>query len=407
MTLSGHATPDVVVIGAGIVGTATAYELSKRGLAVRLLDRGEPGSGCSAGNSGAISPASVAPLAMPGLLSQLPAMLTDADSPLYLPLGYLPKAAPWLLRFVASARAGSVKLAAARIAALHQGALALHAATMHEVGVGDLLLRRGHLYVYPDAAALAKDAMGWSLRKEYGYTVEALDRDGILSLEPRLPARYQIGRYLPDQASVRNPRRYVEAIARALVARGGRMIRGNVRALRPENGKWRIESDSADGNLCADHVVVAAGAWSRRLIEPLGVKASLESQRGYHVHYPDFEQLVSRTVVLADRKVFITPMEDGLRIGGTVEIGGMTREPDPRRVAVLERIARETFADLGTVTPLTWMGHRPCMPDSIPVIGAAPGHDRLWLAFGHGHLGLTQSLPTAVRISQLITGAPT
>jgi D-amino-acid dehydrogenase len=151
--------------------------------------------------------------------------------------------------------------------------------------------------------------------------------------------------------------------------------------------------------------VVAAGAWSRRLLDPLGIRLPLESQRGYHVQFPGASQTVSRTVILADRKVFVTPMEEGLRVGGTVEIGGLERAPDPRRAAILERIVRETFNGLEGVPSTTWMGHRPCMPDSVPVIGPAAGRPGLWLAVGHGHLGMTDSINTAKRIADAMLPA--
>jgi D-amino-acid dehydrogenase len=149
-------------------------------------------------------------------------------------------------------------------------------------------------------------------------------------------------------------------------------------------------------------VVVAAGAWSRRLLDPLGVRLQLESQRGYHVQFTNRHDAVSRTVVLTDRKIFVTPMEGGLRVGGTVEIAGLAARPDPKRAAILERIARETFKGLEDAHVTTWMGHRPCMPDSVPVVGPADGQPGLWLAVGHGHLGLTDSVNTADRIADAL-----
>ncbi len=390
----------IAVIGAGIVGTTIAYALRKHGFAVTLIDRDEPGRGCSFGNSGAISPGSVAPLALPGVVATVPAMLRDPESPLYLPLAYLPRALPWLMRFALSARPQRVRASVRRLAELHAGAVQAHAALAREVGVPELILQRGHLHLYPDAAALAKDALGWRFRRECGYPFERLDRDGVLSLEPALPARYQVGMFLPDHATVRNPLRYVEAIARGFVARGGRLQRANVRNLAATaDGTWRIDIDGAP--VSCERVVVAAGAWSRRLLDPLGVRLALETQRGYHVQFQG-PAPVTRTVVLADRKVFLTPMEEGLRVGGTVEIGGLDAPPNPRRSALLARIATETFPELEHAAATTWMGHRPCMPDSVPVIGEAPDRRGLFLAVGHGHLGLTDSVATAQRLADTI-----
>jgi D-amino-acid dehydrogenase len=392
----------VAVVGAGVVGSCIALALQKRGAAVTLIDRDEPGRGCSYGNSGAISPASVAPLAMPGVLSSVPGMLLDDESPLHLPLRYLPAALPWLLRFVASAQPSRVALSAAKLAALHAGALDRHEALARELGVPELFVRRGHLHLYPDARALAKDAGGWRMRGQYGYQFQQLDRAGILALEPRIGERYQVGVFMADHATIVNPFRYVQAMVRAFAGRGGQQRRDEVQAIAPlADGRWQLhtaaEADAAANTF--DQVVVAAGAWARRLLDPLGVRLALESQRGYHVQFDGGRDAVSRTVVLADRKIFVTPMEDGLRVGGTVEIGGLASPPDPRRAAILERIARETFGGLEALSSTQWMGHRPCMPDSVPVIGPAAGRPGLWLAVGHGHLGLTDSINTAQRIA--------
>ncbi|AOB33463.1 hypothetical protein AKI39_06290 [Bordetella sp. H567] len=392
----------VAVIGAGIVGAVTAYTLCRRGAQVTLIDRDEPGSGCSYGNSGAISPGSVAPLAMPGILKSVPGMLLDPESPLRLPLSYLPRALPWLARFVAASRASAVADAARRLAALHAGAVERHLALAREIGVPELVLQRGHLHLYPDEAALAKDAGGWRLREQYGYRFEKLDREGILALEPGVGPRYRIGLFLADHATVLNPLRYVQAVVRAYRARGGALLRGHAGTPQRADGGWSLTVDGARHDF--QHVVVAAGAWTPPLLRPLGVRLQLESQRGYHVQFQGASPTISRTVVLADRKIFVTPMEEGLRVGGTVEIAGLSRAPDPRRGQVLERIARETFAGIGQAPSTQWMGHRPCMPDSVPVIGEVPGQPGLWLAAGHGHLGLTDSVNTAVRIADAMLG---
>jgi len=243
------------------------------------------------------------------------------------------------------------------------------------------------------------------MREAYGFRVERLDRAGILALEPNICERYQVGMYLADHATILNPFRYVQAMARAFAAAGGRIARASVSRLQGEGQRWKLQATGAPAE-SFDHVVVAAGAWSKELLAPLGIHLALESQRGYHLQFEGGRDTVSRTVVLADRKVFVTPMEDGLRVGGTVEIGGLAAPPDPRRAAVLGRIARETFRGLDALPSRTWMGHRPCMPDSVPVVGAAPGRPNLWIATGHGHLGLTDSLNTAQRIAAALFGEP-
>jgi D-amino-acid dehydrogenase len=326
-------------------------------------------------------------------------MLAQPDSPLYLPLSYLPRALPWLVRFAASARLARVQQSSARLADLHADAVARHRALTREVGAPELLLARGHLHLYPDDAALAKDATGWRLRAEHGYHAERLDRAGIVALEPNAPAGYNVGMYLADHATIVNPWRYVQAIAAAFTSAGGMLQRAEVTRIAPAAMGWEVMQAGGPAHRYAT-LVVAAGAWARRLLDPVGVHLALESQRGYHVQFRG-PAPVTRTVVLADRKVFCTPMEQGLRVGGTVEIGGLAAPANPRRSALLARIATAAFPDLTLAGATHWMGHRPCMPDSVPVIGPASGHPRLLLAVGHGHLGLTDAPHTAERIADL------
>lgn len=404
MSLGEQRARRIAVIGAGIIGTSIALELNKRGADVTLLDRDEPGRGCSYGNSGAISPSSVAPLAMPGVLASVPKMLLDRESPLYLPLAYLPRAMPWLLRFVAAARPAVVADAAAKLAALHADSVKAHEAMSRKLGVPELFLQRGHLHLYPNDGALAADAQGWEMRKAYGFKCERIDRPGIDALEPRVSTRYQLGMWIADHATILNPFRYVQAMARAFSAAGGKIVRTDVAALRCHESRWTVAGANELRAPFFDAAVVAAGAWSKALLSPLGFSLPLESQRGYHVQFQGAREIVSRTVVLADKKVFFTPMEDGLRVGGTVEIAGLTAPPNPRRATILARIAREAFEGLENIPNNVWMGHRPCLPNSVPVVGPVPGRQGLWVATGHGHMGLMDSLSTAKRISQQMLG---
>jgi D-amino-acid dehydrogenase len=385
------------VVGAGIVGVCIAHELSKRGVDTVLVDKGEPGMGCSYGNSGAISSASVAPLAMPGVLASVPGMLGKPDSPLFLPWRYLPQALPWLARFVLASRPSAVRKSASRLADLHQHAVDLHQALANEVGVPEVILMRGHLHLYRDDRALKGDDAAWRLRTQHGVAFTRLDRQQILDLEPHAPAGYGVGVYLENQATVRNPLRYVQAIFQKFVDDGGRYLQSDVQSIQAAGDGWTLTT--VNGPLTTRNVVVAAGAWSGRLLRPLGIKLPLETQRGYHVQFKSATAPVSRTVVLTDHKAFFTPMEDGLRVGGTVEFAGLTAEPNPHRAELLARMATANFPELEAQPFDTWMGHRPCMPDTVPVIGPSSKHPGLWLAVGHGHLGLTDSVRTALMIA--------
>lgn len=262
------------------------------------------------------------------------------------------------------------------------------------------MLERGHLYLYADRAALAKDSAAWALRRQHGCAAGTLDRAGIVALEPGVHARYGVAMFLRDHATIRNPFRYVGAIASAFVARGGALRRAEVEALSRSADGWTIAMSGE--SVKAEAVVVAAGAWSRRLLDPQGLRLPLETQRGYHVEF-DGAAPVSRSVVLTDSKVFIMPMETGLRVGGTVEIAGLAAPPDWRRADALVGAVRTAFPDLSGAPARRWMGHRPCLPDSVPYIGAVPGRPGLHVAAGHGHLGLTEAPATAERIAKLLT----
>ena len=401
-----RSTPAIAIVGAGVVGAAIAYALCRRGAHVTLIDRAEPGRGCSYGNAGALSPGSVAPLALPGMLQTLPRLLLDPEGPLHLPPTYLPRLLPWLVRFVAASRPDRVEAIAERLAALNADAVEHHVELAREIGAADLIRRTGHLHVYPDAAALAKDAYAWTLRARHGVHFDRVDRAGIEALEPGLAPRYTVGIWLPDQACVISPFRYVQQIVRAFVVRGGRLVRDQVRAIEPDLPRgWTVIT--GEGRQNVDHVIVAAGVYSGALLEPLGVRLPIESQRGYHVTFRGVASPVSRVVVLADRKAFVTPMEQGFRIAGTVEFGGLARPANPRRSALLAKFAREAFTSVAAAEESHWMGHRPCTPESLALVGPVASRQGLWLATGHGHLGLTQSVNTARLLADaILEGSP-
>jgi D-amino-acid dehydrogenase len=304
------------------------------------------------------------------------------------------------VRFVASATPHNVAHAAAQLDALHAGAVARHVALATEVGVPDLVVVRGHLHLYADEAAFARDRAAWRLREQYGFVPKRLDRAGIVALEPGVDARYSAGAFLADHATVRNPFRYVQAIVRSFVERGGEVRRAEVRSIARRDGGWSVDAGSASWPCRA--VVVTAGAWSRPLLAAQGLALPLETQRGYHVEF-DGEAPVTRTVVLTDRKAFVAPMETGFRVGGTVEIAGLAAPPDWNRARALTDAAHAAFPSMrGRLPSRRWMGHRPCLPDSVPFVAPVPDRPGLFAAVGHGHLGLTDAPATAERIADAI-----
>lgn len=403
-----QAASGVVVVGAGIVGLSAAWHLRRRGLPVTLLDRGEPGAGASHGNAGALSSGSVAPLAMPGVLRSAPAMLLDPNGPLHIPLRYWLRAAPWLFRFVRASRPAEVERIAGALASLLAYSIERHEEMLRAIGgrASGLIRRDGQLYLYRDAAALAKDEPSWSLRRRHGLRTQTLDRAGLLALEPAVGPAYTLAVFTPDQGMSTNPHRQALIVAEDFVTLGGRILREAATGITVEDDRVTGVRTEA-GHHPASHVVLCAGAWSTRLLAPLGYRVPLESQRGYHVTVPDAGIALTRPVVAADRKVFFTPMETGLRAAGTVEFGGLERAPTAARAALLLRDLAAVFPQ-ATASPMhtTWMGHRPCLPDSLPVIGPSARHTGLWFGFGHGHLGLTGAAVTGDIIARGIAGEP-
>ena len=396
----------VLVVGAGIVGLCVAWHLVRRGAQVTVLEREGPGLGCSYGNSASLSSSSVAPLALPGVVRKAPRMLIDKTGPLHIPPHYWLRAAPWLARFVAASRPARVERISSALAELLRPSIEKHRRIMQEIEAADLLRTNGQLVVYRDRKQLAQDETVWSLRRRHGHVIEVLERREMLELEAALGAAYTVGVFLPNEAMVANPYRYCERLAQALAERGAAIVRDAVAALEAVDGTIR-RVRGLHSRYEADAVVVCAGAWSMELLRPLGYRIPLESQRGYHITLRDTGIEINRPVVPADRKVFITSQEAGLRVGGTVEFAGLEAPPNAARAELLVDDLRAVFpqAHLNGARS-DWMGHRPCLPDSLPVIGESVRHRGLWFAFGHGHLGLTAAAITGEAVARGMLGEP-
>jgi D-amino-acid dehydrogenase len=394
----------IAIVGAGIVGLCTAYALRQAGYAVTLFDPNPPGSQCSSGNAGALSSRSVVPLATPGILKMAFSMLLDARSPLHVPAYYWLQAAPWLSRFVAQAKPERVRAIAAALSDLLRGSVQAHTQIAAELDVGDLIRRTGQIHLYPDEADYAKDQASWELKQEHGLHLEKISRPTIEAMEPDVGPGYRVGVFLPTEGWVANPLRYAQALAARLADMQATFVEAGIRSLQADASGWTL-SDGAR-RWQAERVVICAGAWSKPLLAERGWKVPLESQRGYHLELAAPNLALTHQVVLADRKLFMTPMETGLRLAGTVEFGGLTHKPSAKRALLLGEHARAGLPALDTANPAVWMGHRPCLPDSMPVLGPVPDSPGLWCAFGHGHLGLTGSANTGRLIAGAMAGRP-
>jgi D-amino-acid dehydrogenase len=392
-----------IVIGAGIVGVSTGIELVRRGWAVTIVDRLPPGEGCSFGNAGILAAQAVVPVAMPGIEREAARMLLDPESPLVVRWGSLPWTLPWLFRFRAAANAARLPAAADAMKALNGTSLELHEALAREAGVPDLVKPTRYLYISRDPAKLdVENGLAWRLRRERGAEIEVLDGKALHEAEPALSPEYQRGVRLGPIGFTLNPFRLTQAYAALFQREGERIVRAEVHALRPAGAVTGLETSA--GQMAAEAVVIACGAWSLTLARPLGLRLPLIAERGYHVTFADPGITLNHVLSEAELQFAVTPMEMGLRVAGTEELGLADDKPAWRRADVLERQARRMFPTATLDKPSRWMGPRPGTPDSLPAIGAIPGHPNIFIAAGHGHLGLTGGPNTGRIVAALASG---
>jgi len=395
----------VVVIGAGIVGVCCAVYLRDEGFQVTLVDRNEPGTGASFGNLGVIGIASCPPLALPGIFWQVPGMLLDRDAPLKLRLRDLPETAPWLIRALATSSRSRVRnIARARQSLIEKVHLALDP-LVDRAGCAGLLDRKGLLYTFESEEVFRSSGFAFDLRLENGVEMECLDGPESRQVEPSLSREVVRSWFVPSLSHVRDPHRLVASLAKLFAGTGGEVLRADVtELLRGPDNCARVRTDGPSGDLHADHIVIAAGAWSRRLVRTLGLDVPLIAERGYHTVYERAEPAIKVPLISVDRKIAVTPMNAGIRVGGLTEFANVDAAADMRMIDVARRHAEALLPGLQVNSRSEWMGPRPSFPDSIPAIGPAPGLANVWFAFGHDHLGLTMGAITGRLISEMISG---
>ena len=386
--MTGTTQHRAIVVGAGIVGVCTGLELQKRGWTVTIIDRQAPGEGASFGNAGILAAQAVVPVAMPGLLQKVPRMLLDSESPLTVRLGSLRHTLPWLMHFMRAANATKASQSADAMKVLNATSYELHEALAREAGVPELVKPSRYLYVHRNPRQLNVDTgLAWKLRRERGSEIEVIEGKALRDAEPELSPEYTKGVLLGPMGFTLNPFRLTQAYAALFAKRGGEILRADVTALQPDGAKVGVETSA--GRREAETVIVAAGAWSLKLVKPLGLKLPLIAERGYHMTFANPGITLNHVISEVELQFAVTPMETGLRVAGTEELGLADDTPDWRRAEVLKRQARRMFPNANLATSTRWMGPRPGTPDSLPAIGPLPGHPNILIAAGHGHLGLT------------------
>jgi D-amino-acid dehydrogenase len=392
---------NILVIGAGIVGCSAALWLQRDGHQVTIVDKKGPGEGASFGNASVIATESCIPVATPGILWDVPKYLSDPLGPLAIRWSYLPKLAPWLMRFVASSTEAKVEDISIALRKLLLEALAAHKELAAAAGVRDIIQDTGWLGIFESDAKFQSYQWDLELQKRRGVKFEVLKAEEIRQFEPSLQPIYKHAVYYPENSYVLDNFRLVRALAADVVRGGGRIVTDEIadfeigangpRAAIGRNGRYPF-----------DAVVVTAGAWSRALSAKLGERVPLETERGYHVTLPNAQKRPRMPLYSGDFSFAVTPLEIGLRFAGTVELGGLELPPNPGRNEVLIRHGRRMFGELDERDRSDWMGFRPSMPDSKPVIDRGRRFKNAFFAFGHGHIGLTLGPITGKLIADLV-----
>mgnify|MGYP003388775841 FL=1 len=393
-----------IVIGAGIAGVSTALYLQRDGHAVTLLDPEPPGTMTSFGNAGLIATYATIPTATPDILMRVPKMLMDPAGPLSLRWSYLPQLTPWLLSLVRNSAPDRIRRNASVKSILLNRAWEDFRPLIDQTGTEDLVYAGGMLRVFrTDSAFEQMKAREIDLMDLTGRSYELLNTDEIRQMEPMLEPLFPHAIFSTDSRNIRNPGRLTEVFAQDFTARGGTLKPESVTGLSgTSEGKWRVTTDG--GEATADIVVVAAGAWSRRIAKMVGVKLLLDTERGYHVMLPSVEPGLNRSVHFGEEGLMMSPMETGYRVSTGVELAGIDAPPDYRRIRRAIGQVSGYVKGLQTEEQSIWMGRRPSTPDTVPILGGVPGRDGLYFATGGAHIGMTLG-PTFGRIiADLVAG---
>ncbi len=395
---------DVIVLGAGVVGVSAALHLQRRGRSVALVDRRGPGEETSYGNAGIIQREGVVPYMFPREFGLIARYALNLKPEARLDWAALPWLAPWLFQYWRASSPRRVEQIARAMKPLVERCIVEHEALMGEAGILGMIRRTGYMRVFRSEQALEK-----SIEKEaaeraaYGVNFEALDAARVAELEPHLRGQLAGGVLLPDPVSVGDPGGVVKAYARMLEARGGKVLLGDARSLQADGAGFRVSAGAE--TVQAGAAVVALGPWSDDVLRALGYRFPLGVKRGYHRHFtPVGNASLNRPVLDAEKGFVLAPMAAGIRLTTSVEFARRDAPPNPVQVDRALGSAREIFPLGAAVEAEPWLGRRPCLPDMLPVIGAAPRHRNLWLDFGHHHLGFTLGPVSGRLIAELMTG---
>jgi D-amino-acid dehydrogenase len=394
----------VTVLGAGIIGISCALELQRRGYQVRLVDRRGPGEETSSGNAGILSYSNITPLADPALLPRLHRLILNLDDDFLMHYPHLASLLPWLVRFLRRCERNTFMHDGAAMNRLTSTSVEMHKQWMAEAGAEKLLNRGGALKLYRNGETFLRDQLERELLQQCAVRHQVLDVQQAYELEPDLRPIFSCAVLIEESLSLRNPQKLCKHYARLFTEAGGQVEQAAVQSLRMSDAGWELLTDQ--GMQTAARVVIAMGAWTPEVISQLGYRNPLAIERGYHVMLAaDGNASLSRPIFDVDASYVMAPMEAGLRVTTGTNMTRRETAPDPRQVSRVMPQVREAFPVAEESLQEPWMGRRPTLPDSLPIIGRAPRHENLWLAFGHSHMGLTMGPVTGQLIANFISGA--
>lgn len=398
-------TSPIVVIGAGIVGVSTAIWLRRAGHEVLLVDRGEPGQGTSYGNGGILASCSVVPVTVPGLLFKGPRYLLNPNFPLFLRWSYLPKLAPWLLKYLSYANDEQTRRISSGIEIVTGDSVEQHFALAKGTAAERWLQKSDYVFAYRNRAAFEADAYVWELRRAAGFVPDLIEGSDVKDYDPLYGPKVTFLARMKNHGYVLSPGNYVAALAEVLKSEGGEIRQASVKDVEFTDGSaTAVLTDQ--GRIACSQVVLCTGVWSGPLAKKLGVSPRIQSERGYHIMFKSPNMRIRSPSMIAAGKFVATPMEDGLRCAGIVEFGGLEAGPSKAPLALLRKTVKETFPDLRWQEEEEWLGHRPSTADSLPLIGQV-GNSGVFMGFGHQHIGLTGGPKTGRILADMISGKNT
>ena len=376
----------VGIIGAGIQGISNALFLQKKGFDVTIFDRENPGSPvASYGNAGHFSPYASLSLNRTDILLDVPAMLMSSTGPLALKWNYVPKMIPWFMKFILNTTKNKMMHTAKNMHQILDLALPAYDELFDEVDIEGLVENKGILYIWNDQDLKSRE-LEINVRKELGVQQQLVNKKEIHDLEPNIKPFYHAGVYYPYARHARNPKKILLKFFDLFLKKGGQFKKTEVKSIDFQDEQPILKTESE--KFLFDKVVVACGAFSKKLTDNLDEKIPLDTERGYHVHFKDCDHLLQRPVIFSNRGFGITPMEQGLRVVGTVEFGGLKNPLSKSRIKNLINNAKYMLGDLPDHED-EWLGFRPTLPDFLPVMGPSKNHKNVFYCFGHHHLGWT------------------